>query len=61
MIKLLSNAQFTEVGGMRWCTFDTENFVYWLNEVYFIGEKEKAFIVKRNASRWKLSDFKLYF
>lgn len=56
-----SNAQFTEFEGMKGCMYDTENFIYWLNEVYFTDENISAYIIEKNASRWNSSDFKLFF
>ena len=56
-----SNAKFTELAGMKGCSYDTENFLYWINECFLSKKVDKAYIVEKNASQWNLADEKLFF
>lgn len=56
-----SNAKFKDLGGIKGCSYDTSNFVYWLNEYFLSGTSERACIVDKYASRWNISDEKLIF
>ena len=56
-----SKAKFTEFEGMMGCTFDTDNFIYWINKYMLINIKERAYIVEYNASDWDENAHRLYF
>ena len=56
-----SNAKFTEFAGMKGCSYNTENFVYWINEFFLSKKADKAYIVEKNASQWDLTNEKLFF
>ena len=56
-----SNAAFSDIGGIKGCSYDTVNFVYWLNEFFLAGTSEKAYIVEKNADKWDSSNEQLFF
>ena len=56
-----SNASITEIDGMVACSYDTENFIFWINNYVLNKSNDKAYIVKSNSLNWDNSDYKLFF